>query len=129
MAIKGLGGFHLVCDARNPQAVEKLRIRKQRKAKPLAVMACNTASLAEICVCSDHSAELLSSQPGPIVLLPKTVRADDLMPGVAPDLNCIGAMLPYTPIHYMLFLTFSLRTHIGYQCGLIRFQSVQILPY
>ncbi len=103
VAIKGLGGFHLVCDARNWQAVEKLRSRKRRKAKPLAIMACNRASLGEIGFCSDYSAELLSSQSAPIVLLPKTVRADDLIAGVAPDLNCIGAMLPYTPIHYMLF--------------------------
>lgn len=103
VAIKGIGGFHLVCDARNRQAVEKLRSSKQRKAKPLAVMACNRASLGEIAFCSDHSAELLSSQSAPIVLLPKTVKADDLIAGVAPALNCIGAMLPYTPIHTMLF--------------------------
>lgn len=103
VAIKGIGGFHLLCDARNRQAVEKLRYKKQRKTKPLAVMACNTASLDEICFCSDRGAELLSSQSAPIVLLPKISGADSQVAGIAPGLNCIGAMLPYTPIHYLLF--------------------------
>jgi len=103
VAIKGVGGFHLVCDARNKTAVENLRLKKQRKSKPFAVMACNCESLKPVSVCNDRNAELLSSQAAPIVLLPKTQACDDLIPGIAPGLNRLGVMLPYTPIHYLLF--------------------------
>ena len=103
VAIKGIGGFHLVCDARNKEAVENLRLKKRRKSKPLAVMACNSLSLSEICACNASNSDLLSSQSAPIVLLPKTRQCDELMPGIAPNLNNIGVMLPYTPIHYLLF--------------------------
>lgn len=103
VAIKGIGGFHLACDARNQAAVEKLRFKKRRKSKPLAVMACNSASLSEICDCNASNTDLLSSQSAPIVILPKIRQCDEIMPGIAPNLNRIGVMLPYTPIHYLLF--------------------------
>lgn len=103
VAIKGLGGFHLVCDARNPAAVARLRERKQREEKPLAVMVANVASLAELAQISDAEQQWLESAARPIVLLSKQAGADDLLKGIAPQVNTIGALLPYTPIQYLLF--------------------------
>lgn len=103
VAVKGIGGFHLVCDARNTAAVERLRVNKRRINKPLAVMAGNPGSLARICDCNASNTDLLSSQSAPIVLLPKTKECDALIPALAPGLNNIGVMLPYAPIHYLLF--------------------------
>lgn len=103
VAIKGLGGFHLVCDARNAAAVARLRERKQREEKPLAVMVANVASLAELAQISDAAQQWLESAARPIVLLPKHAHTDDVLEGIAPQLNSIGALLPYTPIQYLLF--------------------------
>ena len=114
LAIKGLGGFHLVCDARNAAAVERLRQRKQRDAKPFAVMAANSASLAAWVDGDAEEWRLLETPQRPIVLLRRRVdclhplgegpgvRADPL-PGIAPGLAHWGVMLPYTPLHYLLF--------------------------
>ncbi len=99
VAIKGLGGFHLACDARNPEAVRRLRERKNREEKPFAVMAANLASLAEFAEIGADEARLLESPERPIVLLRK--RAE--LPGIAPGLAWLGALLPYTPIHWLLF--------------------------
>ncbi|HVO91069.1 MAG TPA: carbamoyltransferase HypF [Casimicrobiaceae bacterium] len=103
LAIKGLGGFHLVCDARNAGAVAALRKRKSREEKPLAVMAANAASLAPYVSASRAELDLLASPERPIVLMRKRVCADLLLSGVAPRLAWLGAMLPYTPLHYLLF--------------------------
>ncbi|KAA3628005.1 MAG: carbamoyltransferase HypF [Proteobacteria bacterium] len=103
LAIKGLGGFHLVCDARNATAVARLRQRKQREEKPLAVMAAGCASLVELVEHSTAERALLASHPRPIVLLRKRMGCDDLLPGVAPGIAWLGVMLPYTPLHYLLF--------------------------
>ncbi|MBM2883713.1 carbamoyltransferase HypF [Chromobacterium phragmitis] len=103
VAIKGLGGFHLACDARNAAAVARLRQRKAREEKPLAIMAANAASLAELARIDELSGRLLCSPQRPIVLLPKTAGCDDALPGVAPDVAWLGVMLPYTPLHYLLF--------------------------
>ncbi|MCU0940436.1 MAG: carbamoyltransferase HypF, partial [Burkholderiaceae bacterium] len=103
VAIKGLGGFHLVCDARNAAAVARLRERKHRDEKPFAIMAANAASLAEVAAVDAAAAALLASVATPIVLLPKRAACDAQLAGVAPGLAELGAMLPTTPLHWLLF--------------------------
>lgn len=103
LAIKGLGGFHLVCDARNADAVARLRARKQREEKPLAVMAAGSASLGDWVELAPAERELLESPERPIVLLRKRAGCDSTLAGVAPGIAWLGAMLPYTPLHYLLF--------------------------
>ncbi|MEW5770251.1 MAG: carbamoyltransferase HypF [Pseudomonadota bacterium] len=103
LAIKGLGGFHLACDARDAEAVQRLRARKNREEKPFAIMVANPASLAGWV--EMHAAEraLLASPERPIVLLRKRPGTDASLPGIAPGLAWLGAMLPYTPMHWLLF--------------------------
>jgi len=104
VAIKGLGGFHLVCDARNAEAVARLRLTKNRETKPFAVMLANVASLApytNIRHCEQR--KLLESPERPIVLLPATGACEAALPGIAPGLLSLGVMLPTTPIHFLLF--------------------------
>jgi hydrogenase maturation protein HypF len=102
LAIKGLGGFHLVCDGENEQAIELLRSRKRRIHKPLALMAKDIEAVREICELSDKEQKVLQSNKRPIVLLKK--RMPSIVPEVvAPRQNKLGIMLPYTPLHYMLF--------------------------
>ncbi len=103
LAVKGLGGFHLMCDARNPEAVAKLRARKVREEKPFAVMAANFASLDGLAQWSEAERNLLRSPERPIVLLRKAEGADAVLPGVADGMPWLGALLPYTPLHYLLF--------------------------
>jgi hydrogenase maturation protein HypF len=103
LAIKGLGGFHLACDARNTLAVARLRSRKAREEKPLAVMALNAASAAAWAECPGEAQRLLESLERPIVLLRKRSGCDAQLDGVAPGLAWIGVMLPYTPLHYLLW--------------------------
>lgn len=102
LAIKGVGGFHLACDASNAAAVARLRQRKQRGNKPFAVMALNTASAAALARVSPQDAHLMESQERPIVLLEKSAEHPALE-SAAPALSHIGIMLPYTPLHYLLF--------------------------
>ena len=103
VAVKGLGGFHLACDARNALAVARLRERKAREEKPFAVMVANVASLQPLALVGDAEHAMLASSARPIVLLRKKAGADAALPGVAPDLAWLGAMLPYTPLHALLF--------------------------
>lgn len=103
VAVKGLGGFHLMCDARNAATVAELRRRKAREAKPFAVLAANPASLAGLAVCDEGAATLLTSRERPIVLLPKTEHCDVALPGVAQGVAWLGALLPYTPVQWLLF--------------------------
>lgn len=103
VAIKGLGGFHLACDARNAAAVAALRQRKQREEKPFAVMLATVPSAPTFAGVGEAEAQLLASAERPIVLLPKRADADELLPGVAPGLAEIGLMLPATPLQYLLF--------------------------
>jgi hydrogenase maturation protein HypF len=103
VAIKGLGGFHLACDARNPDAVQRLRERKQREEKPFAVMAANLASIAPWVEIGPDERAMIESPERPICLLRKRPGADTALPGIAPGLNWLGVMLPYTPIHWLLF--------------------------
>lgn len=103
VAIKGLGGFHLACDARNAAAVARLRLRKNREAKPFAVMLANVASVAPYAQLSETEPALLTSRERPVVVLPATAAGAAALPGVAPGLQSLGVMLPATPVHYLLF--------------------------
>ncbi len=99
LAIKGLGGYHLACDAMNQTSVQALRERKFRKERPFAVMVKDLAAARELVELSADAESLLTSVARPIVLAPAKVE----LPGVAPD-NCeLGVMLPYTPLHHLLF--------------------------
>jgi hydrogenase maturation protein HypF len=102
LAIKGLGGFHLACDARNEEAVQTLRRRKGRVAKPFAVMVRDLAEAARICHLDEHVRALLQSPQSPVVLARK--RTDGgIARSVAPGNNYLGLLLPYTPLHLLLF--------------------------
>ena len=103
VAIKGLGGFHLACDARNFDAVAQLRLRKNREAKPFAVMLANVASVAPYAQVSESERALLESRERPIVLLRTQADCEATLPGVAPGLLRLGVMLPTTPMHFLLF--------------------------
>jgi hydrogenase maturation protein HypF len=100
-AVKGLGGYHLACDALQDDVVRRLRRRKQREAKPLAVMVENIEAARRICAVSAVEAETLTSERRPIVLLRK--RPDcQIAEAVAPLHRDLGVMLPYTPLHHQL---------------------------
>ena len=103
VAIKGLGGFHLACDARNAEAVARLRLTKNREEKPFAVMVANVASIAPYAKTTDAQRALLESRERPIVLLRSQPGCNQTLRGVAPDLLELGVMLPITPIHFLLF--------------------------
>ena len=101
MAIKGLGGFHLACDATNPKAVDELRRRKLRRKKPLAVIMPDIETVKRYCIVSEAEQNLLSSKEAPIVIL--ALRpGTGLAPGVAPGQKNLGVMLPYTPLHHLI---------------------------
>jgi hydrogenase maturation protein HypF len=99
LAVKGLGGYHLACDARNIDAVAALRNRKYRKEKPFALMAKNLEIACDLAAFSPEAETLLTSGARPIVLAPARVN----LPEVAPGNQDLGVMLPYTPLHYLLF--------------------------
>lgn len=103
LAVKGLGGFHLLCDARNATAVARLRASKARGEKPFAVMFANVASLAALAHITPDEAALLQSHERPIVLVDKTPVCERELAGIAPGMSRLGALLPYTPLHYLLF--------------------------
>ncbi len=100
-AIKGLGGYHLACDARSSHAVSTLRDRKGRAGKPFAVMCASIDEARRVCDVGPEAEALLLSPMRPIVLLPLREGAD-ISPLVAPALREIGVMLPYTPLHHLL---------------------------
>src|SRR3989304_8240061 len=101
VAIKGLGGFHLACDASNKGAVNMLRLRKRKSNKPFALMAPDVKTVRKFCNVSSEEENLLVSIKRPIVLLTK--KGSLLPEEVSPKNPCIGFMLPYTPLHYLLF--------------------------
>ena len=101
VAIKGLGGFHLACDATLENAVQKLRNRKHRYHKPLALMARDMNIISEYCYINDLEKELLTSSAAPIVLL-KIKDNHKLASAIAPGQNTLGFMLPYTPLHHLI---------------------------
>jgi hydrogenase maturation protein HypF len=100
IAIKGLGGFHLVVDARNTQAVNQLRQRKHRPDKPLAVMYPNFDLVEKHCYISPLESQLLQSPECPIVLIKQ--KKSHLSPAVSPANPYLGVLLPYTPLHHLL---------------------------
>ena len=102
IAIKGIGGFHLCCDARNEQAVRTLRQRKRRPVKPFAVMMKDLEAVRRQCVIPDGAEKVLDGHQKPIVLLPKK-SGQTLAPSIAPGNPSVGVMLPYTPLHLLLF--------------------------
>ena len=108
LAVKGIGGFTLFCDARDPDAVARLRARKHRPGKPFAVMAADAATAARFATLSPRQREALSGPERPIVLCPQHPRTGgdglgyDLAPGVAPGLDDVGVMLPSAPLHELL---------------------------
>ncbi|BCL34825.1 carbamoyltransferase HypF [Nostoc sp. MS1] len=124
VAIKGIGGIHLACDATQETAVQKLRQRKKRYAKPFALMARDIGIIKQYCLVNDREKELLASPAAPIVLLEKRqLRIDNwenklnnspstphsplptphpIVPSVAPGENTLGFMLPYTPLHHLI---------------------------
>ncbi len=102
VAIKGLGGFHLACDATNAAAVRLLRERKRRSDKPFALMARGIDEIHQFCRVSDDERAALLSSRRPIVILERLPDAA-LPPDVAPGNNTVGFMLPYTPLHHLLF--------------------------
>ena len=101
-AIKGLGGYHLACDAGNAAAVADLRQRKHRDEKPFAVMVRDLAAAQRPCIIDEAERELLMSPRRPIVLLRKRMNAA-VTDAVAPRNPLLGVMLPYTPLHHLLF--------------------------
>jgi hydrogenase maturation protein HypF len=101
VAIKGLGGFLLACDATSEASVNLLRQRKYRPAKPFAVMVASLAETRRHCEISDAEEKLLTSPNAPIVLM-KWKSVSPISPAVAPGLKYLGVMLPYTPLHHLL---------------------------
>ncbi|MCE9573114.1 MAG: carbamoyltransferase HypF [Deltaproteobacteria bacterium] len=101
VAIKGLGGFHLACDATSPEAVAELRARKHRDRKPFAIMVADLAAARRIAILDDAAAALLTGPDRPITLLERRYDAG-LAPEVSPETPLVGLFLPYTPLHHLL---------------------------
>ena len=104
LAVKGLGGYHLACDASNPAAVAALRERKYRKEKPFAIMARDlevARQLVELSAGGRSTAPIQSLDP--LCLHRRNLNLSQVDPEVAPENNELGVMLPYTPLHYLLF--------------------------
>ncbi len=103
LAIKGLGGFHLVCRADDDHVVRRLRQRKRRDAKPFAIMVADIEQAGRLVRLTDGAPKLLSGSLRPIVILPVNKDGDRVAASVAQGLNTLGVMLPYTPLHHLLF--------------------------
>lgn len=102
LAIKGIGGFHLACDASNEEAVQLLRTRKHRYQKPLAMMAKDVQQIKNYCNVSANEAAALQSAAAPIVVLKQSPSSPSPAHSVAPGQNNLGFMLPYSPLHHLL---------------------------
>ena len=102
VAVKGLGGFHLACDATSSEAVQLLRTRKRRDAKPFAVMVRDLREARRLATLSEADARALESVERPIVLVSRKRIGRPVAPEVAPDNPLLGLMLPYTPLHHLL---------------------------
>ena len=102
VAIKGLGGFHLACDAENDAAVDRLRERKRRVEKPFAVMVGRIEDVERFCIVEESARKSLLSRERPIVLLPRQPEVH-VAAGVAPRNRFLGIFMPYTPLHHLLF--------------------------
>ena len=105
-AIKGIGGFNIVCDSTNNESINRLRLFKNRATKPFALMFKNLEQIKKVVLVNDKEKELLLSKEAPIVIL-KTIKTNNMDTKishlVAPNINRIGCLLPYTPLHYLLF--------------------------
>ncbi|WP_369792100.1 carbamoyltransferase HypF [Lebetimonas sp. JH292] len=99
VSIKGLGGFHLVCDATNEKAVLELRERKRRPSKPFAIMFKNIENIKKYCEINENDEKLILSKEKPIVIVKKKKE----LTGIAPGIGKYGVFLPYTPVHFLLF--------------------------
>jgi len=102
LALRGLGGFQLACDATNKKTINLLRERKRRPAKPLAVMIATMEDIEKYCLVSPGERKLLESAECPIVLLRWQHSSSNISTAVAPKLKYLGVMLPYTPLHHLL---------------------------
>ncbi len=102
LALKGLGGFHLACDAKNSQSVDQLRERKNRLEKPLAIMVPRIEIAERFCVIDEESRRQLLSVERPIVLMPRRAETD-LASNIALGNRFLGVFLPYTPLHHLIF--------------------------
>jgi len=103
LAVKGIGGFHLVCDATNDNTVRRLREIKERGAKPFAVMAGNLETAETEVRISELEKSILQSPAAPIILLTRINRENSrIAPEIAPGLHTLGVVLPYTPVHHLL---------------------------
>ncbi|MDO6776412.1 carbamoyltransferase HypF [Shewanella sp. 3_MG-2023] len=108
LAVKGLGGFHIICDATNDEAIKKLRSRKKRPAKPFAVMAANIEQAKQLVTGTKTEWQLLSSAEKPITLMAKHANIDNFISKlIAPDIDKLGLFLPYTPMHHLLLNAFN----------------------
>jgi len=104
VAIKGIGGFHILCDATNDEAVLRLRKHKNRPTKPLAIMCKNIEQIESLACVNEKEKELLCSKEAPIVILKKSLFPHlRLSNYLAPNIDRIGCFLPYTPLHHLLF--------------------------
>ncbi|MCS1382459.1 carbamoyltransferase HypF [Lysinibacillus sphaericus] len=104
ISVKGIGGYHLVCDATQEKGIDLLRNRKKRPQKPFAIMVKSLEVARKFCYVTSDEASLLTSSANPIVLL--EMKKENLLPlNIAPGLTKLGVMLPYTPIHHLLFDT------------------------
>ncbi|HET9911220.1 MAG TPA: carbamoyltransferase HypF, partial [Anaerolineales bacterium] len=101
IAIKGLGGFHLACDATNEEAVAELRQRKGRAGKPFALMFADLTTVDQYCITNQVEMRLLNGHEKPIVLLRRRIGSN-IAASVAPNMDTLGGMLPYTPLHHLL---------------------------
>lgn len=101
VGIKGLGGFHIVCDATNANAVKQLRLNKYRPTKPLAIMFKNITTIKKVCSLTKKDEELILSHERPIVIVSQK-ETSNLAKEIAPNIDKIGVFLPYTPLHELL---------------------------
>ncbi|PKR76978.1 carbamoyltransferase HypF [Halalkalibacillus sediminis] len=102
VAIKGIGGYHLACDAYQGASIKELRVRKGRPQKPLAVMAKSIETVQRLCNLSKEEEKMLTGTEKPIVVLTER-KVDSLPESLSPELTSVGVMLPYTPLHHLLF--------------------------
>jgi hydrogenase maturation protein HypF len=118
LAIKGLGGYHLACDALNNESVRRLRQSKRREAKPFALMVPDLETARKLCQVSEDEASLLMSHRRPIVLLSQHPDCP-VAPDVAPAYDTLGIMLPYTPMHHVLLHAFAENMKVGQPAVLV----------
>ncbi len=102
VAMKGMGGFHLICDASNETTIQTLRAKKNRPSKPFAVMFKDIKEIGKVCLLSDTEKQKINSNERPIVLVKKDTKKFNLSTLIAPRIDRLGVFLPYTPLHVLL---------------------------